>query len=176
MNLSQTTEYRVWASMKQRCLNQNSTRYARYGGRGIVICDQWKNDFQAFLNDMGMRPSPGHSLDRIDNDGNYTPDNCRWATRSEQQRNKAKYQQPGNQGANHWAHKDRDRARAIGRANIRKAHKAGEENGRAKLTPRTAADMRALYQSNSDMTMGQLGSIYGVGRETARKVIRRLLW
>ena len=79
-------EYRAWAALRNRCSNPNHDAYKNYGGRGIKVCERW-NDFLAFLEDMGPRPSPKHSIDRINNDGNYEPDNCRWATRSEQCRN-----------------------------------------------------------------------------------------
>jgi hypothetical protein len=78
---SGTPEYRAWAAAKSRCSNPNATGYERYGGRGITMCERWRESFPAFLEDMGPKPSPQHSLDRFpDRDGNYEPGNCRWAT------------------------------------------------------------------------------------------------
>lgn len=77
-------EYYVWRTMKARCLNPNNPKWERYGARGIKVHEPWVNDFQAFYNYVGPRPSDEHSIDRIDNDGHYEPGNVRWATAQEQ--------------------------------------------------------------------------------------------
>ena len=83
---SNTVEYRAWCRMRARCNNPKQRDYRYYGARGIKVCERW-NDYRNFLADMGRRPSPKLSLDRIDNDGHYEPGNCRWTTQSEQVRN-----------------------------------------------------------------------------------------
>lgn len=80
-------EYKTWLRMKQRCLNPNNPDFTYYGGRGITVCDRWKHSFEHFLSDVGGRPSPLHSIDRVDNNGNYEPGNCRWATHTQQMNN-----------------------------------------------------------------------------------------
>ena len=83
-----TAEYRIWRHMKSRCLNPKVPCFKYYGGRGIRVCIRWLNSFPNFLADMGRRPSPDLSIERKNNDGNYTPKNCKWATRSEQNKNR----------------------------------------------------------------------------------------
>jgi hypothetical protein len=85
--MTKTRTFKSWDSMRQRCLNENDPSFARYGGRGISVCARWRDDFAAFLKDMGERPA-GKTLDRIDGRGDYSPDNCRWASYKDQVRNR----------------------------------------------------------------------------------------
>lgn len=88
--MSKSPEYRIWCGMRRRCEDANASGYHRYGGRGIAVCGRWKRSFANFISDMGPRPSLSHSIDRYpNNDGNYEPSNCRWATPKEQGRNKS---------------------------------------------------------------------------------------
>lgn len=88
-NYRRTPEYRAWCTMKQRCYNENHPYYMDYGGRGIRVCERWLDSFETFLRDLGQRPSKQHSLGRKKNNEHYTPENCRWETIAEQNRNKS---------------------------------------------------------------------------------------
>jgi hypothetical protein len=84
---SNSPEYQTWKRMKRRCDNPKGNRWEHYGGRGIKVCDRWINSYQNFLEDMGRKPSPEYSIDRINVNGNYEPSNCRWSTPKEQSNN-----------------------------------------------------------------------------------------
>jgi hypothetical protein len=88
VNNNASLEYNIWHGIKQRCLNPNNRNYPLYGGRGILVCKRWENNFSNFLEDMGPRPNREYSIDRIDPDGNYEPPNCRWTTSKEQYKNR----------------------------------------------------------------------------------------
>jgi len=87
--MSNTRTYRIWASMITRCSNKNTLQYHRYGGRGVSVCEDWKLSFNNFFMDMGSCPSNKHSIDRIDNNGNYEKNNCKWSNGVEQCSNKS---------------------------------------------------------------------------------------
>lgn len=88
--MSRSPTYNSWIAMKSRCTNPDYVSWHHYGGKGVRVCDRWMRSFEAFLEDMGPRPSKQHTIDRIRPDGDYEPQNCRWATFAEQQRTRSK--------------------------------------------------------------------------------------
>jgi hypothetical protein len=102
-------EYTVWYGMIRRCTNPRDPGFPSYGARGIGVSPRWREDFMVFFADMGPRPSLGHSIDRLDNARGYEPDNCRWATKSQQQRNRVR--RANAVGAYYLRHRDRWQAR-----------------------------------------------------------------
>lgn len=131
-----SSEYGIWQQMRYRCNNQRNKDYAYYGGRGISVCQRWDTSFTAFLQDMGSRPSRKHSIDRIDNDGNYCPENCRWATHSQQMTNRS-----GSTGTTEIA-----RQVGINPRTLRDRIKRGWSLERATSTPVARAAARCIHK------------------------------
>lgn len=87
-DVTKMTEYKSWADMKSRCYHTGHQNYSNYGGRGITVCDDWRESFATFLKDVGLKPNPTYTLDRINNNDGYYPENCKWSSKTEQASNR----------------------------------------------------------------------------------------
>ena len=107
-----TSEYSAWNNMKDRCYNKNHQHYDKYGGRGINVCNEWKNSFEEFIKDIGNKPSKEYTLERIDNNKGYYPENCKWETKSKQAYNRRKPKNNSSGTVGVYYHKDSNKWQA----------------------------------------------------------------
>jgi hypothetical protein len=185
-----TSTYRSWAAMKTRCSNPNCKDYQRYGGRGISYCDAWEN-FEAFYADMGEKPD-GMTLERIDYDKGYSPENCRWATDAEQQQNKSTnvwlvyggkrmilsewskhLSIPTETLRNRLSRTDDLHDAFYGEWAYRTAHH-GVDNVNAKLTPEAVVKIRNMIAAGEKQK--DVAKKFGVHRDTIRRATNGLGW
>jgi len=176
-NLCKHPLYEIWCAMRARCNNPKHISYKNYGGRGITVCDRW-NRFAMFLEDMGERPTPYHEIDRIDNDGNYTPENCRWATHLEQMQHTRKNRFIKINGEvktiAQWARflgipKSRINCRLHSGMTIERAFSVEKfKQGSRKLSPEDVIKIR-----NDKRSCLVLASIFGIAFQTVCKVRNR---
>lgn len=146
--------YSTWQDMIRRCSDPSRPAYKNYGGRGIVVCDRWLKSFDAFVSDMGSRPE-GMQIDRIDNDGPYAPENCRWVTPKENLRNR--------------------RMTEALRGALRMAPRPGMKNGAAKFSDSEVIELRAKHSTGAS-TISKLSRTYGVSRSTVSRIVTRQSW
>lgn len=146
-NRSLSPEYEAWHKMKQRCYNLNDPSYSSYGARGIIVCDRWLNSFSNFLEDIGPKPFDDYTLDRINNDGNYTPDNCQWSSKSQQAYNR--------------------RPKEL----VKGLYRRGENHARSKLTE---AEIREIKESF--LKKSTLAKQYSVSYQTISRIKNNETW
>jgi len=184
--MSKTPEFRVWQSMLTRCFNKKANAYHMYGGRGITVCKRWRHSFLNFISDIGRRPTPKHSIERKNNNGDYTPDNCCWATVLQQANNTRTNVNLSFQGRTQtiaqWS-----REIGIKRGTIQRRLKRGwtvektlnvpvgvyKNQVCAKLTPQQVAEIRLLKDTDSANAIGRR---FGVGGAAIIKIWTGKTW
>lgn len=174
--LKQMREYRIWTNMKTRCLNKRSPAYPRYGGRGITICDRWKNKFADFLSDMGRCPD-GWTIERVDNDKGYSPENCVWATPLQQCQNRIGLRKIQGKTVAEWS-----RITGISQGTIRSRLKLGWPEAKVfdpitsnrKLAPENISYIRMRVQLG--VTHQDVADEFGVDRSTITAVMCGKNW
>lgn len=171
INQSKTNLYKVWSKMKCRCVNSNNPKYKNYGARGIKVCDRWMNSFESFLEDMGEQPE-GTSLDRINNDGDYEPSNCRWATSEQQNNNKrntAYLTYNGKtQSLTQWA-----RELEIAKTSLQNRLLRGWSLEKALSTPATAPNQTILSWNGKTQTLNEWAAELEVNSNALLKRLHR---
>lgn len=154
--------YDTWYHMKRRCYTKSCKEYPNYGNRGIVVCERWLSSFWDFVSDMGDKPTPKHSIDRINNDGNYEPSNCRWATTKEQARNTSYNVYFNYDGKNmclvDWAEHLGVRVDTLSRR-----HRRGLSIDKM-LVKKIHSNPHGWYLNDKWYNCGELGKIYGFDR------------
>ncbi len=182
-----------WRAMVRRCRNPRDKAYARYGARGILVCDEWANSYEAFIAHIGAKPSPVHSIDRIDNARGYEPGNVRWATAKEQQRNRTNNRILSLGGiaatAADWAERTgvsattivsrasrgKSDAEALAAERISSGVLRGDRNPQSKLTEQAVRDMRSLH-ATGQWSMKRLAYRYEITINAVFEAVRRKTW